>query len=105
MKIFPKKYMFSILKLKKAKNSYGGNPTDFFSRYRQKLQPAPQLLENIQEFTKENKIKSKLIKQHFNKEKKYQNIPKYTKIIPAYPTKIYKEKQKKYETIPGIFLV
>jgi hypothetical protein len=35
---FPKKkYMFSILKLKKAKNSYEGYPTDFFSQNRQKF--------------------------------------------------------------------
>jgi hypothetical protein len=47
--------MFSILKLKRAKNSYGGYPTDFFSRDRQKFQ------ENIPEYTTENKIKSKLI--------------------------------------------
>jgi hypothetical protein len=53
--------MFSILKLKRAKNSYVGYPTDFFSWDRQKFQAAPQLLENIPEYTKENKIKSKLI--------------------------------------------
>jgi hypothetical protein len=32
-----------------------------FYRSRQKFQAAPQLLENIPEYTKENKIKSKLI--------------------------------------------
>jgi hypothetical protein len=53
--------MFRILKLKRAKNSYGGYPTDFFSRARQKFQAAPKLLENIPKYTKENKIKSKLI--------------------------------------------
>jgi hypothetical protein len=53
--------MFSILKLKKAKYSYEGYPTDFFSRDRQKFRAAPQLLENIPEYTKENEIKSKLI--------------------------------------------
>jgi hypothetical protein len=56
-----KKYMFSILKLKRTKHSYGGYPTDFFSRDRQKFQAAPQLLKNIPDYTKENKIKSKLI--------------------------------------------
>jgi hypothetical protein len=53
--------MFSILKLKRAKNSYEGYPTDFFSRDRQKFQATPQILEKITEFTKEKKIKSKLI--------------------------------------------
>jgi hypothetical protein len=38
-----------------------GYPTDFFSQDRQKFQAAPQLLENIPEYTKKNKIKSKLI--------------------------------------------
>jgi hypothetical protein len=51
---FPKKkYMFSISKLKRAKNLYGGYPIVFFSKDRQKFQAAPQLLENT--------IKSKLI--------------------------------------------
>jgi hypothetical protein len=59
---FPKKkYMFGILKLKRANNSYGGYPTDFFPRDRQKFQAASQLLENIPDYTKQNKIKSKLI--------------------------------------------
>jgi hypothetical protein len=62
MKVFPKKkYMFSILKLKNAKNSYGGYPIDNFLPDWQKFQAAPQLLENILEYNKENKIKSKLI--------------------------------------------
>jgi hypothetical protein len=52
--------MFS-LKLKRAKNSYGGYLTDLFSRDRQKFQAGPQLLENIPEYTKETQIKSKLI--------------------------------------------
>jgi hypothetical protein len=56
-----KKYMFRILKLQRAKNSYGGYPTDFFSRDRQKLQAGPELIKNIPEYTKGNKIKSKLI--------------------------------------------
>jgi hypothetical protein len=34
--------MFNILKLKRAKNSYEGNPTDLFSRDRQKFQATPQ---------------------------------------------------------------
>jgi hypothetical protein len=58
--------MFSILKLKRAKNSYGCFPT----------------LENIPEYTKENRMNYNVIKQHFTK-KKNQNIPKYTNIIPA----------------------
>jgi hypothetical protein len=46
-KKFPKKkFMFSILKLKRAKNS------DFFSRDRPKFQVAPQLLENTTEYTR-----------------------------------------------------
>jgi hypothetical protein len=44
--------MFSISKLKRAKNSNGD---------RQIFQAAPQLLENILEYTKENKTISKLI--------------------------------------------
>jgi hypothetical protein len=66
MKIFPKKLYVNILKLKRAKNSYGGYPTDFFSWDRQKIQAAP---EKIPEYTKENKFKSKLkysIKQKLN---------------------------------------
>jgi hypothetical protein len=53
--------MFSILKLKRAKSSYVGYPTDFFSRDRQIFPDVPRLLENIPKYTKENKIKSKLI--------------------------------------------
>jgi hypothetical protein len=52
--------MFSILKLKNAKNSNGGYPTDFFYPGPTKIS-TPQLLENIPEYTIENKIKSKLI--------------------------------------------
>jgi hypothetical protein len=51
-KFSQKKYMFSILKLKKAKNLYGGYPTDFFSRERQKFLAATQLLKNLSEYTK-----------------------------------------------------
>jgi hypothetical protein len=36
-------------------------PKGFFPRDRQKFQAASQLFENIPEYTKENKIKSKLI--------------------------------------------
>jgi hypothetical protein len=50
--------MFSILNLKRGKNSF---PTDVFSRDQKKFQAAPQLLDNIPEYTKENKIKSKLL--------------------------------------------
>jgi hypothetical protein len=39
----------------------GGYLTDLFSRERQKFQGAPQLLENIPEYTKETQIKSELI--------------------------------------------
>jgi hypothetical protein len=53
--------MFSILKLKKAKHSYGGYSTDLFSRDRQQFLSCSQLLENIPEYPLENKIKSKLI--------------------------------------------
>jgi hypothetical protein len=34
-------------------------------------------------------------KQYFNKEKIYQDKPKYTQNIPAQPTKRYQDKQKK----------
>jgi hypothetical protein len=59
--------MFSIFKLKRAKDLYGGYPTDF-SRDRQKFQVAPQLLENIPQYTKDNKIYTNLysIKQKIN---------------------------------------
>jgi hypothetical protein len=53
IKFSRKKYMFSILKLK---NSY--THWIFFFRDRQKFQAALKLLENIPEYTIENKIKS-----------------------------------------------
>jgi hypothetical protein len=52
--------MFSILKLKRAKNLCEDYSTAFFSRDRQKFQAAPQLVENIPEYTKENKINTNL---------------------------------------------
>jgi hypothetical protein len=61
IKFSPKKYMFSILKLKGPKIRMGATHTDFFSRDRQNFQAALKLLENIPEHTKENKIKAKLI--------------------------------------------
>jgi hypothetical protein len=55
MKIGPKKaYMFSILKLKRPKNSHGGYR--IFSPGTTKISSFPNLLENIPEYTKENKI-------------------------------------------------
>jgi hypothetical protein len=53
--------MFSILKLKRAKKSYGGYPTDYFPGTDKNFKLPPQLLENIPEYTKKTKIKSKLI--------------------------------------------
>jgi hypothetical protein len=56
---FPKKSinMLSILKMKRAKNSYG----DFFPGTFKNFKLRPKLLENIPAYTKENRIKSKLI--------------------------------------------
>jgi hypothetical protein len=45
------------LKLKRAKTSYGSYPMDFFPGTCKNSK----LLENIPEYTKENKIKSKII--------------------------------------------
>jgi hypothetical protein len=45
---FPKKNVYvCILKLKRAKNSYGGYVEDFFSRDQQKFQAAPQKFSKI----------------------------------------------------------
>jgi hypothetical protein len=53
--------MFSILKLKRAKNSYGGYPTDFFNEIDKNFKLPSKIFENIPEYTKENKIRSKSI--------------------------------------------
>jgi hypothetical protein len=70
--------MFSILKLKRAKNSYGGYLTDFFPVTDKNFKLPPKTLENIPEYFKENKIKSKLTLIYTVLNSKY--IPKNTEI-------------------------
>jgi hypothetical protein len=71
--------MFSILKLKRAKNSYGGYKTDFFHGIDKNFKLPSKIFENIPEYTKENQIRSKsiLIYSVLNKNKLKIHTKKY----------------------------